>query len=76
MAGQLRPNPPSRALWPLKRWKKRFKKSYFFVNGPALYPPPLLMARPLREDIFFLRLPLISARWYLQSSSVILCPFE
>ena len=26
---------------PLERWKKSFKKSYFYCNGPALYPPPL-----------------------------------
>ena len=38
----------------LVRWKKGLKKSYIFLNGPALYnPPPLLMARPLREELFF-----------------------
>ena len=26
--------------------KKGSKKCSFFLNGPALYPPPLLMARP------------------------------
>ena len=33
--------------------EKDSKKSYFFLNGPALYPPPLL-----REGLF-LRLPLV-----------------
>ena len=57
MAGPLRPNPPP--LEPNGRWndgtleKKGSKKSHFFLNGPALYPPPLLMARPLREELFF-----------------------
>ena len=36
--------------------KKGSKKSYFYLNGPALYARPLLMARPLRE-VLFLRLP-------------------
>ena len=69
MAGPLRPNPPLPPPLELNgRWnfgtleKKGSKKSYFFLNGPALYapgPPPLLMARPLREELFFiLRLPL------------------
>ena len=40
----------------LERWKKRLQKSHVFLNGPALYPPPLLMTRPLREELF-LRLP-------------------
>ena len=31
----------------LERWKKRFQKR------PALYPPPLLMSWPLREELFF-----------------------
>ena len=38
------------------RWnpgKKGSKKSYFFLNGQALYSsPPFLMARPLREELF------------------------
>ena len=34
--------------------KKGSKISTVFLNGPALYPPPLLlMARPLREELFF-----------------------
>ena len=33
--------------------KKGSKKSYYFLNGPALYPPLLLMARPLRDELFF-----------------------
>ena len=39
----------------LERWKKISQKSYFFLNSPELYPPPLalLMARPLREELFF-----------------------
>ena len=63
MAGPLRPNPlPRRASWPWKFWnigKKRFQKSYFFLNGPALYPlpSPLLMAWPLREELFILGFP-------------------
>ena len=42
----------------LKFWnagKKVSKKSYFFLNGPALYPHPLLMARPLIEEFFLPR---------------------
>ena len=47
MAGPLRPNPPPpsslMAVEKLERWgKKGSKKIYFF-----------LMARPLREEIFF-----------------------
>ena len=57
MAGPLRPNPPPpsslMAVEILERWKKRLKKSFFFLNGPALYPTPLLMARPLRRGLFF-----------------------
>ena len=41
----------------LERCKKG-SKIFFFLNGPALYP--LLMAQPLREELFFLRLPLIT----------------
>ena len=37
--------------------EKKVKKS--FLNCPALYPPPLLMARPLRKELFLLRLPLL-----------------
>ena len=55
MAVSLRPNPPPplKLNGTLERWKKRLKKSYFFLNGPALYPLPLLMARPFREKLFF-----------------------
>ena len=38
----------------------KIKKSlnfFFFLNGPAFTPPPLLMALPLVEELF-LRLPL------------------
>ena len=59
MAGPLRPNPPPphelNGRWNVGK-KGLKKKKYFFLNGPALYlPPPLLMARTLRE--LFLRLP-------------------
>ena len=62
MAGPLRPNPlpPQLSLMAveiLERWTKSFQQSSFFLKGPALYPPPLLMAQPLREESF-LRLPL------------------
>ena len=44
MTGPLRPNPhpPSSlmAVEILERWKKKFQESSFFLNGPALYPPP------------------------------------
>ena len=60
MAGQIRPNPPPpRAKWPLKFWnveKKRLKKVTFSLMAGPLPPPPLLMARSLREELF-LRLP-------------------
>ena len=36
-----------------KKKKKKFQKSSFFLNGPALTPPPLLMTWPLVEDLFF-----------------------
>ena len=36
--------------------KKSFKKSFFFINGPAS-PLPLLMARPLVEELFFCGFP-------------------
>ena len=61
MAGPLRSNPPPpsslMAVETLERWKKRFKKKFVFLNGPALYPTPLLMARPLREELFFCGFP-------------------
>ena len=57
MVRPLRPNP-----LPLElngRWnygmleKKVPRKVLFFLNGPALYqPPPLLMVRQLREELF------------------------
>ena len=38
----LPPPPPSSlmAVGKLECWKKGYIKSYFFLNGPALYPPP------------------------------------
>ena len=59
MAG---PNPPP----PLElngRWnvrKKRFPKNIFFLDDPALYPPPLppLHGPAIERRTFFLRLPL------------------
>ena len=58
MAGPLRPNPPPPPLelngrLTFETLKKRLKKSSFLLNGPALYPPPLLIARPLRVELFF-----------------------
>ena len=38
-----------------KFWNVRKKG---FLNGPAVYPPlPLLMAQPLREELFFCGFP-------------------
>ena len=52
MAGPWRPNTP-----PLEfngRWHFwMLKKKFFFLSGPALYPPSLLMAQSLREELFF-----------------------
>ena len=46
------------AVGKLERWKKKgFKKVNFFLNGPALYPPPHLIAPPLREELFFCGFP-------------------
>jgi len=74
MAGTLRPYPPHSsslmAVEILEYWKKNVKQKYFFLNGPALYPPPLLIARPLKEELF-LRLPLkypyIGSRFFLRT---------
>ena len=57
MAGPLRPKPlPPSSLMAVKimeRWEKKFQKKFFFPSWPCpLPPPPLLMAWPLREDIF------------------------
>ena len=56
MAGPLRPNPPPplELKWPMERWKKIGSNKGIF----SLMAPPLLMARPLREELF-LRLPLL-----------------
>ena len=43
--------------WNVGTWRKKGSKtSSFFLNGPALTPPLLLMARQFREK-HFLRLP-------------------
>ena len=60
MAGPLRQK-PTHPLELNGRWnvgKKGLNKKYFFFNGRPFTPPPLLMARPLREELFF-RLPLV-----------------
>ena len=60
MAGPLRPNPsPSpRAQWPLKFWNDGKKVQIFFLlMSRPFTPPSLLIARPLREELF-LWLPL------------------
>ena len=55
LAWPLRPNPspPSSlmAFGMLERWKKRFQKK--FLMGRPYTPPPPLMARPLRGELFF-----------------------
>jgi len=55
MAGQLRPNLPPLAEWPLESWnvgKKGSKKS-FFPYWPGPLPHPVLMALQLRRELFF-----------------------
>ena len=70
MTGPLRTKTPSLEL--NGRWnvgtleKKGSKKVLFFFNGPALYP--LLMARPLREESFFLAASL-NIRELIENSS-------
>ena len=60
MGGPLRPTLPHplelNGHWKVWTLEKKIQKSFFFLNGPAFTPPPLLMARPLREELF-LRLP-------------------
>ena len=51
------PPPPSSLMAVGTLEKKGSKQTYFFLNGPALYPPPFLMALTLKEELF-LRLPL------------------
>ena len=57
MAGPLRPNPPPppslRAVEIYERWKKRFQKKFFSLMAQPFTPHSLLMARPLREELFF-----------------------
>ena len=36
----------------LERWKKGFKKSSFSLMAWP-FPPPLLMARPLKDELYF-----------------------
>ena len=61
MAGPLRPNPPPPSslmgVEILEGWKKGSKKSFFSIMARPFTPSPLLMALPLREELF-LRLPL------------------
>ena len=56
MARPLRPNPPPSsslmAVEILERWKRGSKKSSFSLMARPLSPPPLLMDRPLREELF------------------------
>ena len=53
MAGPLRPNPlPPLELNGRRKVGKKSSKKSFFLNGPAFYPP-LLMAWPQREELFF-----------------------
>ena len=62
MAGPLRPNPPP-PLEPNGRWnvgtleKKGLKKVLFSLMSRPFTPPPLLMAMPLREELFFCGFP-------------------
>ena len=57
MAGPLRPTPLSpfelNGRWNLERWKKRFQKKFFFLNGPALYSPPPLNGPAIKRRTFF-----------------------
>ena len=54
MAGPLRPNPPPPSSLRAVEIYERWKKTFFFLNSPALYPPPLLMDRPLRVEFFLI----------------------
>ena len=63
MAGLLGPTPPSLELngcWNGGTLEKKDKKSNFSLMARPFTLPPLLIARPLREELFFsfLRLPL------------------
>ena len=59
MAGPLRPNPPPLSLIAVERLaKKGSNKSSYFLNGPALYPPPPPYNGPaILRRIFFCGLP-------------------
>ena len=50
-----KPPPPSSAYWP-KELLSLHKKKSFFLSGTPVKPPPLLVARPIRKELF-LRLP-------------------
>ena len=50
------------AVGTLERQKKRFKKKVIFsLVALHVTPPPLLMARPLREELVFCGFP----KWFL-----------
>jgi hypothetical protein len=57
MAGTLRPYPPHpsslMAVEILEYWNKNVKQKYFFLNGPALYPPPPLNSPAIKRRTFF-----------------------
>ena len=57
MAGPLRPNPPPpsslMAVGTIERWKKKVKKKVIFSLMARPFTP-LLMARPLREELFLI----------------------
>ena len=62
MAQPLRPNPlhPSSLMvvGMLERWKKKVKEKIpFSLMARPCTPPPLLKARPLREELFFCGFP-------------------
>ena len=63
LAGPLRSNPPPpsslMAVEILERWKKRFSKKFFFLNGPA------------NKRIFFFRLPLLYHYYYRPTRKIL-----
>ena len=51
MTGPLSPYPPPRSLMAVGTQQQNKNKRYFLLNGPALNPPPLLMA--IKRRTFF-----------------------